>query len=307
MKESSMNNHWRSRRIDWKTAPVEYSFHLEDRAYEQAGIKRIVPSPDYTTLTPAVAEELFEDGWNTGAINFGNIPLPIINVEIFTKNHEYLIEDMIQPLQPWRDDAYFYGISVLFIAKQDRVVCLLTAHDCNDSSAGSTELAVVEMIQRDDGDFYSHPCFVNDEAETFISFSEIEQILLWSAFTWRGIQYRFLNKPTSVHVRHNRHSKETIEHTKAKREKNTRLVKVVRQITFEGEEPCTYASPDSGENKDGERKIDLECWGVTGHWRRYKSGRAIWIRPYVKGKHRDKLEPYAAKKYLLDVGGVPNA
>ena len=302
-----MDNHWRTRHIDWATTPVEETYRMEDRAYELAGVKRIVPTPDSTEMKPAVAEELFELGWNTGAIDFDHLPLPVIMVNLFTEKHDYLIEDMIQPLQPWRDDTYFYGISVLMIAKRDRVVCMLIVHDCNDSSAGSTELAVVEMIQREDGDFYSRPCFIMENVGRFLSFPEIEQILLWSAFTWRGIQYRLLHKPTSVHVRFERHSKEIIESTKAKSKKNTRLVKVFKNLTFEPEVCNAHSAHENLEKHPAERKIDLECWGVTGHWRRYKTGHAIWIRPYFKGKAREKMEPYAAKKYQFDNGGVPNA
>ena len=31
-----------------------------------------------------------------------------------------------------------------------------------------------------------------------------------------------------------------------------------------------------------------EAWGVRGHWREYKSGKRVWIRPYVKGDNEKK-------------------
>lgn len=303
-----MDNHWRSKRRNWLEAPIEHSsYDLIDRAYEQAGIKRIVPEPDSTTLKPGVAEELFELGCSKGPINFDNIPLPVIEVEMYTDKHLYLIEDMIQPQQPWRDDTYFYGIKVLMIAKQDRIVSLLTVYDSNDSSAGSTELAVVEMIQREDGDFYSHPCFLYQDAEYFCSFPEIEQILLWTAFMWRGIQYRFLCKPISVHVHYERHSSAIIEREKSKHSKSTHIVRVSKRVLFEAERPISVLSIEAAEQNPTKRTIDLDCWGVTGHWRHYKSGKCIWIKPYVKGKSRETMEPYNAKSYLIEDGGVSNA
>jgi len=49
----------------------------------------------------------------------------------------------------------------------------------------------------------------------------------------------------------------------------------------------------------GKRTFSCPNWGVIGHIRRYKSGKEVWIKPYAKGKHRNKSELYSSKKYEL--------
>ena len=44
-------------------------------------------------------------------------------------------------------------------------------------------------------------------------------------------------------------------------------------------------------------KMTCECWGVAGHWRTYKNGKKIWIKPYKKGKERNNALIYSPKNY----------
>lgn len=39
------------------------------------------------------------------------------------------------------------------------------------------------------------------------------------------------------------------------------------------------------------KMITCEAWGVRGHYRRYKNGKVVYIKPYVKGKKRNEVEP----------------
>ena len=45
------------------------------------------------------------------------------------------------------------------------------------------------------------------------------------------------------------------------------------------------------------REMTCPCWGVIGHWRRYKSGKKVWIEPYRKGKKRNDPKAYSPKEY----------
>lgn len=47
------------------------------------------------------------------------------------------------------------------------------------------------------------------------------------------------------------------------------------------------------------RTITCPCWGVAGHWRKYKSGKKVWINPYRKGKQRSNPAAYKPKVYQL--------
>jgi hypothetical protein len=42
------------------------------------------------------------------------------------------------------------------------------------------------------------------------------------------------------------------------------------------------------------------CWGVRGHFRHYKSGRVVFIKPFEKGKLRGQKEQRVKKDYVID-------
>lgn len=46
-------------------------------------------------------------------------------------------------------------------------------------------------------------------------------------------------------------------------------------------------------------EMQCPCWGVVGHWREYKSGKRIWIKPYKKGKQRNNPSAYSPKEYQI--------
>ena len=38
-------------------------------------------------------------------------------------------------------------------------------------------------------------------------------------------------------------------------------------------------------------KITCPCWSVRGHYRTYKSGKKVFVKPFNKGKERGKAAP----------------
>ncbi len=59
------------------------------------------------------------------------------------------------------------------------------------------------------------------------------------------------------------------------------------------------SAPTSTEDSD-ERAIKCPYWTVRGHYRTLKSGKKIWIAPYVKGKERNNPDFIVAKTYDLN-------
>lgn len=41
----------------------------------------------------------------------------------------------------------------------------------------------------------------------------------------------------------------------------------------------------------GNHKITCPCWSVRGHYRTYKSGKKVFVKPFEKGKERGKVAP----------------
>lgn len=47
--------------------------------------------------------------------------------------------------------------------------------------------------------------------------------------------------------------------------------------------PKIYIYDNKGSVEKREINRLMESWGVRGHWREYKSGKRIWVKPYEKG------------------------
>lgn len=102
-----------------------------------------------------------------------------------------------------------------------------------------------------------------------------------------AVQYGLYNRPTVVT------EKREVNTLPAKKGKNgkgkkkpKRVVSVVRHISF-GEV----------EHKQGSHTMVCPAWGVMGHYRHYKDGKVVYIKPYTKGKMRNVLGKYEDKEY----------
>lgn len=60
----------------------------------------------------------------------------------------------------------------------------------------------------------------------------------------------------------------------------------------------SYTLKKNWEHKVERKKMEITCpaWGVKGHYRRSKTGKLVFVHPYVKGRERDK---YVGKDYVL--------
>lgn len=52
-------------------------------------------------------------------------------------------------------------------------------------------------------------------------------------------------------------------------------------------------------HSNGHKIIKCEAWGVRGHFRHYKSGKVIFIKPYKKGKKRNEVKELD-RNYILE-------
>ncbi|NCB67147.1 MAG: hypothetical protein EOM48_13415 [Bacilli bacterium] len=78
--------------------------------------------------------------------------------------------------------------------------------------------------------------------------------------------------------------------------KSRRKVKAVRVLRIDPEQLHSSSHEP--------RKIGCPCWGVMGHYRMTKSNKQVWIKPHLKGKHRDNPDAYQAKQYVIQAGGM---
>lgn len=57
--------------------------------------------------------------------------------------------------------------------------------------------------------------------------------------------------------------------------------------------------PKNDNTSHANRVYSCECWGVSGHPRRLKSGKIIFVRPYKKGRKRNDPTAYSPKSYKM--------
>jgi hypothetical protein len=146
--------------------------------------------------------------------------------------------------------------------------------DGKEVGSGTTDK---EFWRRPDEELYL--TIMNDPHRYFEHTRDMRLIYL-------GIQRAMYRKP-EVFIESTGRRKITNPGGKGSRRRNR--VRVIRTIRLDGDQLRRYSTP--------QRHMSCPCWGVAGHWRRYKSGKEVWIAPYRKGKHRDDPEAYRPKDY----------
>lgn len=116
----------------------------------------------------------------------------------------------------------------------------------------------------------------------------LEGIFRSAIATYMGIQYMAKNKPTVFKTPQIQSSEEP-EKANKEPEPERREAEFQRVVYIKDEK--------EDEVKKAGNEIKCTAWGVSGHYRHLKDGRVIWIKPYIKGKDRDKPEAYNAKTY----------
>jgi hypothetical protein len=125
----------------------------------------------------------------------------------------------------------------------------------------------------------------------------VEKHMRWALSYYLRVQALMLNRPeifrrTTVSCAPNDNA-----NPHKKRREKARKEKAYRVITLNREE--REAPPPTGIA----HTITCPCWGVIGHWRQYKSGKRVWIRPHKKGKARNTSGAYSSKEYEIMRGG----
>ena len=81
------------------------------------------------------------------------------------------------------------------------------------------------------------------------------------------------------------------KHKKTRKSKNK--IKITKILRIQNNEVQDFLKEHST------HKITCPSWGVSGHYRHYKNGKVVWIKPYKKGKKRDSNKDYQSKTYSI--------
>lgn len=167
---------------------------------------------------------------------------------------------------------------VSYTCKQNQVSCTITGFD-------DPMIQIMER-QRKPGEAIRnyYRSVVNDYSEPLIFLLRTMSYINWLMQhpQYKEIEANERKKREST----NRPNKKT-NNVKKKDSSGTRTIKInnIRFIT-------TSDSVIRG-LKSKKRRISIKCWGVRGHFRHYKNGRVIYIRPYKKGVgHKGDTKEY---------------
>lgn len=92
---------------------------------------------------------------------------------------------------------------------------------------------------------------------------------------------------------------ERIETTTGNGNHKRNAIRYIRRINI-SEDDLSIVDELSGEK----RKYNVLCWYVSGHWRHYKDGKVVFIKPYWKGELREtkKADETRLREIVTDGG-----
>ncbi len=283
----------------WKYA-VEYEY--ED-AYSVAGMKPILPHPDEFNMTEETAEQVYRKALSVKPIHQSQAAIPIFNTSImFDEGNSTLAEIVNDFDNPYGN--YIYGMDALFVGYGGGISCEIGFHYADHSGGGYEKVGTV-LIQVDGDYFFTMPQFMEWSAIKdfkLYDYRSITRLCNYLGYFWRGIQHEMIYRPEVVRTVHRRVPTETKAEIRKQYKNKCRITKVQRVISIVLDEEDEVEITHSG------NKITLSLWSVSGHWRVLKSGKRVWIAPYMKGKDRNKSDgQLSPKKYQFVEGDEINA
>lgn len=179
-----------------------------------------------------------------------------------------------------------YAVYASFFSINDSVYCTLTICFVDKDYAAELDTAILEIGHNESG--YIMPVIISEEATEYFSFDIIKSLGEYLANVWFGIQYEMNNRPEEIRIIVQRGSVSPSENNYD----SNRIVLVKRIIPVDKNgNIIKYGKTDSG------REYKKQVWGVRGHPRMLSDGRVIQVKPYPKGKERNKPEYYNSKEY----------
>ena len=139
------------------------------------------------------------------------------------------------------------------------------------------------------------PAIVEDEQENMEFYRDMKLIYI-------AIQKAMYDRPTLFKQKPTVSTPPSLTgkpSTEPKKKHKMRCVKAVRILQIDSEDMTAMLAHAPAPK----RPFTCPCWGVIGHWRTYKSGKRVWVKPYTKGQDRNHLELYQAKVYGMVIGG----
>ncbi len=243
---------------------------------------------DYFELSSDTAEKLRKIG-EPYDLFYKTTPITLneFTVNIFEDfNDENGIGSILCDFMNVERERKCYAVYASFFSINDSVYCTLTICFVDKDYAAELDTAILEIGHNESG--YIMPVIISEEATEYFSFDIIKSLGEYLANVWFGIQYEMNNRPEEIRIIVQRGSVSPSENNYD----SNRIVLVKRIIPVDKNgNIIKYGKTDSG------REYKKQVWGVRGHPRTLSDGRVIQVKPYPKGKERNKPEYYNSKEY----------
>lgn len=243
---------------------------------------------DYFELSSDTAEKLRKIG-EPYDLFYKTTPITLneFTVNIFEDfNDENGIGSILYDFTNVERERKCYAVYASFFSINDSVYCTLTICFVDKDYAAELDTAILEIGHNESG--YIMPVIISEEATEYFSFDIIKSLGEYLANVWFGIQYEMNNRPEEIRIIVQRGSVSPSENNYD----SNRIVLVKRIIPVDKNgNIIKYGKTDSG------REYQKQVWGVRGHPRTLSNGRVIQVKPYPKGKERNKPEYYNSKEY----------
>lgn len=266
----------------------DYCSSASDRAFKYSNMKPI-SSIDNVDITAHQADELYETG-KGHHIFPADAALKIFSIDFFF-DEDCRIAELAQPKVPYKGDLGIYRLIVTFIAYGETIMCGIAVDESHGDSGGTVEVAVLCLFDDYNGSYSVSPFSISEYGLYCTDYETLNDLGHWLGHFFCGVQYKMIHRPEIVRVYHHRIPKEERDEIKRHSGDRIRVVKVQKIINILAEEdenlPVVHKS----------HAITLPVWGVSGHWRDCKSGKRVWVRPYKKGRDRNKDGVYCGKEY----------
>jgi hypothetical protein len=171
----------------WELVKECYEFHdVRTKAFKTVNKKEILPRADFMNLEAKTAQELHDIGMACNPITAQDAALPVFEANVFVDAGCDALYDLLQPAKPYRADMSIYGFEALFIAGDYNIIsCLITLHDCNESSGGSSEVGVVTFTDLGDDGIAIDPVCLDETYEWLCDYASITAISEWLYYLYR--------------------------------------------------------------------------------------------------------------------------
>jgi len=289
----------------WEAAVDNY---LSETAYSVTNRNRTYRALDYIALNERTSQRLHDLGERCELIMPFAASLPVFHLELgfsdSIENKEFadlwgIAADIGDPNVDYEFGVY--GMDVYFSADERTIACDIGLRYGDHSGGGYEDLGTILIFPDKETDSFHIVPYSLSELNGLVLYDDVSltKTVHWLMCLWNGIQYELIHRPEFIKVKHKRLSNDEIKKAAGKTARHSQVVKVQRIITImdDGSKPISISN--------GHRTITVPVWGVSGHWRMCKSGKRVWISPYLKGKQRDDTETYSKKEYrFIDMEGV---